>query len=288
MDTVNFLTPDWQEWIKNNLQNGCTPESIVEMMIENQYDPLFASAAVYIYQNNGNIGGIIDQTSTKFESGYVYETPRFTHEGNEIQTNDRVIQIVSRLDRPVIRILDEVLSAEECDELIKSSLHKLERSKVINPQTGHEEVIAERTSSGTFFVINENELITRLDRRISEIMNCPVENGEGIQILNYQIGAEYRPHYDYFTDKEDGERAHLKGGQRISTLVIYLNDVELGGETAFPELGLTVTAKKGSAVYFEYCNSQGHTDPLTLHAGLPVLKGEKWIATKWMRKGSYI
>jgi prolyl 4-hydroxylase len=71
-------------------------------------------------------------------------------------------------------------------------------------------------------------------------------------------------------------------------LVIYLNDVELGGETAFPEIGLTVTAKKGSAVYFEYCNSQEHTDPLTLHAGLPVLKGEKWIATKWMRQNTYV
>lgn len=75
--------------------------------------------------------------------------------------------------------------------------------------------------------------------------------------------------------------------RRVSTLVIYLNDVEGGGETMFPEVGLSVTPKKGSAVYFEYCNSLGQIDPLSLHCGVPVTAGEKWIATKWMRQGNY-
>ncbi len=87
---------------------------------------------------------------------------------------------------------------------------------------------------------------------------------------------------------DPGSAVHLaKGGQRVSTMVIYLNDVEEAGETTFPDVGLSVTPKKGAAVYFEYCNSQNQVDPLTLHAGAPVAAGEKWIATKWMRQRRY-
>jgi prolyl 4-hydroxylase len=65
---------------------------------------------------------------------------------------------------------------------------------------------------------------------------------------------------------------------------MYLNAPKEGGGTAFPNIGLTVTAKKGSAVYFENVDLNGHVDTQTLHAGLPVLAGEKWIATKWLRE----
>ena len=105
-------------------------------------------------------------------------------------------------------------------------------------------------------------------------MNWPVENGEGLQILNYKVGGEYKPHFDYFPPGDPGSAVHLaKGGQRVSTMVIYLNDVEEAGETTFPDVGLSVTPKKGAAVYFEYCNSQNQVDPLTLHAGAPWQRG---------------
>jgi prolyl 4-hydroxylase len=68
---------------------------------------------------------------------------------------------------------------------------------------------------------------------------------------------------------------------------MYLNDVEQGGETIFPSIHLSVTPKKGSAVYFEYCNDLGQVDSMSLHGGVPVIAGEKWIATKWMRQRRY-
>ena len=71
---------------------------------------------------------------------------------------------------------------------------------------------------------------------------------------------------------------------RVSTLVIYLNDVAEGGETVFPEAGIAVSPRKGSSVYFEYCNGAGQLPPLSLHAAAPVSVGEKWVATKWMRQ----
>jgi prolyl 4-hydroxylase len=288
MNSVDLFTPEWQEWVASNLQLGCSLESMVDVMVENHFDPHFAVAVIALTRNHGATGfGTTHSVSEATNSRYLYEAPRFSHQGHHIDTEDRTVHIMTRIDKPVIRILDQVLSPEECKELIRLSQNKLQRSAVVNPVTGLEEYVEERTSSGTFFALNENEFIAKLDRRISRIMNWPMENGEGIQILNYKVGGEYRPHFDYFEHTESGDQRHLTGGQRVSTLVIYLNDVEAGGETIFPELDLSVSPKMGAAVYFEYCNSLNQTDPLTLHGGAPVTKGEKWIATKWMRQCQY-
>lgn len=207
---------------------------------------------------------------------------------NFIDTSDRRVFIGAKVERPVIITFDNLMSHEECDQLIALSQSRMKSSRVVDNETGKEELHPERTSTGTFFNICENEFITTLDRRIAEVMHWPMENGEGIQILNYQPGAEYRAHFDFFPYDLKGSQQHLAtGGQRVSTLVMYLNDVEQGGETTFPDVGVSVVPKKGAAVYFEYCNSKGQVDPLTLHAGNPVIKGEKWIATKWMRQHKY-
>ena len=116
-------------------------------------------------------------------------------------------------------------------------------------------------------------------------MNCPVENGEGLQVLRYGPGAKNTPHFDFLAPSNLKNRESLaRSGQRISTMVIYLNDVKSGGETVFPELGLSVSPKKGNAVYFEYANSLRQVDIKSVHAGAPVYEGEKWAVTKWMRE----
>jgi prolyl 4-hydroxylase len=74
----------------------------------------------------------------------------------------------------------------------------------------------------------------------------------------------------------------------MSTLIVYLNDVPQGGATAFPEIGLSVTPRRGNAVYFEYSNSRQQLDGKSLHAGAPVIEGEKWAMTKWMRTRRFI
>lgn len=275
------LSLEWQQWIRDNLARGCTVPSMVEMMVQADFEAGFAAACIAQVQE----GSIASVTQT---AQYVYEAPRFTVRGNVIATADREVHVSMRLSKPVIAVLDDLFSMDECDELIRLSRIKLQRSTIVDPTTGLETVIAERSSYGTFFNAGETGFISQLENRIAVVMNCPAENGEGLQILNYQVGAEYKPHFDYFPPGDPGSAVHLaKGGQRVSTLVIYLNDVEGGGETMFPDVGLSVTPKKGSAVYFEYCNSLGQTDPLSLHSGAPVVTGEKWIATKWMRQGRY-
>ena len=172
--------------------------------------------------------------------------------------------------------------------MVAASRRKLQRSTVVNEKTGAYDVHPDRTSSGTHFERAENELVARIERRISELLGVPVENGEPIQILHYTPGAEYRPHWDYFDPAHPGnEKVLAMGGQRVATLVMYLNDVESGGSTVFPDVGIDVLPRKGNAVYFAYTTVDGQLDRRTLHGGSPVVAGEKWIATKWLRERAY-
>lgn len=198
----------------------------------------------------------------------------FDHAGNKIIT-DREIDIVTRLEEPLIVILGNVLSNEECDELVRLSKDKMKRSKIGTTREENEL----RTSSSMFLEESENEIIARVEKRVSSIMNIPIEHGEGLQILRYTPGQEYKAHHDFFSST-----SKVASNNRISTLVMYLNDVEQGGETFFPKLNFSVTPKKGMAVYFEYFYNEQNLNDLTLHGGAPVITGEKWVATQWMRK----
>ncbi|RDS81467.1 2OG-Fe(II) oxygenase [Dyella psychrodurans] len=287
MNAITHLPPEWQKWIRENLARGCAPQSLIDDMVRNHFDPVFARAAVNGVMTDSAPLAPAFEALPRVAAGYVYEKPRLPA-GNLIRTSDRDVRIVTRVKHPMIAVLDGVLSIEECDELIRRSADKMHRSTTVDPISGKHEVIADRSSEGTFFQINADPFIARLDRRIAEVMNSPVDHGEGLQVLHYGTGGEYKPHFDYFPPEEPGSHVQMTiGGQRVSTMVMYLNEVEEGGTTIFPEIGLEVVPKKGSAVYFEYTNSHNQLDRLTLHGGSPVTRGEKWIVTKWMRQRRY-
>jgi len=207
---------------------------------------------------------------------------------NAFATADREVSILFALAAPRVILFGNLLAPEECDELIELSRGKLARSSVVNAATGSYDVHPHRTSAGTHFARGENELIRRIEARIADLVQLPVERGEPLQILHYQPGGEYKPHFDYFDPALPGNEAVLKqGGQRIATLVMYLNDVEAGGSTVFPEVGLDVLPRRGHAVYFAYTTEEGQLDKRSLHGGSPVSAGEKWIATKWFRQRNY-
>jgi prolyl 4-hydroxylase len=209
----------------------------------------------------------------------VREVTIFSHNGNKIKTEDREINIIARFEEPLVVVLGSVLDDEECEALIQLSKDLLQRSKIGSTK----EVSDIRTSSGAFLTDVKNNILTRVEKRVSAIMGIPIEHGEGLHILNYRPGQEYKEHLDYFAPTSKAAK-----NNRISTLVLYLNDVEEGGTTFFPKLNLTVCPQKGMAVYFEYFYNDPILNELTLHAGAPVVKGEKWIATQWMRRQKVI
>jgi len=280
-----ILTSAWRKWLVENLQQGCTQAALIESMMQNNFS--YSSAVAYIAEVAAAHAINIASDKPVASGNFIYEGSRIA-QGNTIQLTDQKVNVSLRVDQPDIVVVDNFLTPEECETLIALSKVKLERSEVIDPVTGESVIIHERSSEGCYFQREEDEFIKKLDTRISELMNWPVENGEGIQILHYSLGGEYRPHFDYFPVEQTGSAQHIaKGGQRVATLVMYLNNVESGGETIFPEVGLKVVPRQGSAVYFSYCNSLGQIDPATLHGGEPIITGDKWIATKWMRQNSY-
>jgi prolyl 4-hydroxylase len=205
---------------------------------------------------------------------------------NTLETFDRKVTVRLRLMNPKILVLDNVLSKEECEELMAMSVPRLAPSQTIDRKTGLSQLHPDRTSESTYLPVM-NPLLESIDRRCAQIMHLPAVNGEQLQVVRYQPGGQYLGHHDFFDPNDPGSAVNLKyGGQRASTLLMYLNDVPMGGSTSFPQVPLTIVPKQGSAVYFHYTLPGQLSDQRSLHSGDPVMQGEKWIATKWMRLGS--
>jgi prolyl 4-hydroxylase len=207
--------------------------------------------------------------------------------GQMVDAGDRWVEVLEHRDNPAIVVFGKLLSEAECVALIDAARPRLTRSLTVDTLTGGEELNADRTSQGMFFSRGENRVVRRVEARIARLLGWPQENGEGLQILRYGPGAEYKPHYDYFDPAQPGTPTILKrGGQRVATLIIYLHEPEQGGATVFPAAGLNVAPRRGNAVFFSY--SRPHPSSLSLHGGEPVAAGEKWIATKWLREREFI
>ena len=201
-------------------------------------------------------------------------------QGPVIQIGDQLIHVSMSAEKPTVRLLDNFLTFDECDQLIAAARLHLVRAKVVG-KDGTGVLHDARTSSAMCFPDDGNDLVARIDQRIATLLEIPETYGENLQVLRYLPGQEYRAHLDWFNTENPayaGLMAH--GGQRIATIVMYLNTPKDGGGTDFPTLGVRISALRGAAVYFAY--SEG--DSSSLHAGLPVREGEKWIATKWLRE----
>lgn len=199
---------------------------------------------------------------------------------------DKWVRVVSRQHAPEVVVFANFLSDPECDALMQVAKPRLSRSLTVDTHTGNEALHPDRTSQGMFFERFENELVYRVETRIAKLLRWPVKHGEGLQVLRYTKGAQYLPHFDYFDPREAGTSALLaRGGQRVATLIMYLNTPESGGATVFPDLGLQIKPVRGQAVFFSY--AEPLPTSLSLHGGEPVTLGEKWIATKWLRQREF-
>jgi prolyl 4-hydroxylase len=213
--------------------------------------------------------------------------PALDSQPSSIRAGGREVKVLTLVKLPRVIVFGGLLSDEECDGLMDLARPRLARSETVDNATGGSEVNAARTSDGMFFERGEHELIRRVEQRIADLVRWPVDHGEGLQVLRYRPGAEYRPHHDYFDPAQAGTpRILQRGGQRVGTLVMYLNTPEGGGATTFPDVGLEVAPVRGNAVFFSY--DRAHPSTKTLHGGAPVMAGEKWVATKWLRQGVFV
>jgi prolyl 4-hydroxylase len=278
------ISPQLREWIIEQAQAGHAPDVVLKTMIASGWQESVAAEAMETtlqlhLEKKAVASGLppaVQVPEPGLEDGALY-----------LDAGDRRVHVLTAQVMPRVIVFGDLLSESECDALIEEARPRMARSRTVETKTGGEEINADRTSDGMFFARAESPLIKRIEERLARLVNWPVENGEGLQILHYRPGAEYKPHYDYFDPRESGTPSILKrGGQRVATIVMYLSEPARGGGTVFPDLRLEVAPKRGNAVFFSY--ERPHPSTQTLHGGSPVLEGEKWIATKWLREREFI
>lgn len=321
------VTPELRQWIVEQVGAGCTPESLVQAMEKSGWQTDIALSALeatlteHLASQGIPVEAVVQAESLEQVQAIVVQAKHAVSSGATsapghepvpvtepearaaarahrpgpvligsprlIDVGDRQVQVLLSMSRPRVVVFGGFLSDDECDALVAAARPRMARSLTVETHTGGEAVNEDRTSQGMFFRRAENEVVARVEARIARLLHWPVENGEGVQVLHYRPGAEYKPHYDYFDPQAPGTATILRrGGQRVATLVMYLNNPEQGGGTTFPDVGLEVSPQKGNAVFFGY--DRPHPSTQTLHGGAPVVAGEKWVATKWLRQSEFV
>lgn len=303
------LPAEWSSWLAENLQRGCDPEVLLQTLRDNGFGSVIDAMAQQLEQGSEPVSWEPSESESVTGTASLNAASVDLRIGTDISLAEPIVRdsgvsgesddpalstqacVRFQLESPRIVVIDHLLSAAECQQLIELAQHKkggLSRSTVVAEADGAEQVDTRRTSHNSWFERGEQALVQRIESRIASLLDYPVERGEGLQILRYERGGEYRPHFDFFDPSLSGSQRHLaRGGQRVATVILYLSVVESGGGTYFPELGLRVQPQPGTALFFSNLQADGTPDRRTLHAGLPVISGTKYIATKWLRESAY-
>ena len=199
-------------------------------------------------------------------------------------------------ESPLVYVVDDFLTAGECEHIVGLAEPQMARA-VVTGAKGNT-VTSDRTSrvawlpdptAETAAEDEVDEVLVEVEERVCALLGCRPECTEPFQVIHYRGGEEYSDHVDgYDSTSEHGLANCARGGNRLVTTLMYLNDVDEGsggGETNFSELEISVQPRQGRILVFVNCtpDSPAKVDPRTLHAGRPVLEGEKWAANKWLR-----
>jgi prolyl 4-hydroxylase len=189
-------------------------------------------------------------------------------------------------ERPYIRVFNGLMSVEECEYLIGLSARLLVPAGVVDKATGQAKHSVVRTNSvAVFWPSQQDMVIHAINLRLAEAVALPAAMGELLNVLMYKPGEEYKAHFDFFPSeiaKSD------PSGQRIRTLLVYLNTDFDGGGTHFIGADRVIKGNAGDGVVFHNCDATGAPDRATLHAGLAVTRGQKWLLSKWYRENPFV
>ena len=188
---------------------------------------------------------------------------------------------------PLVLTIDGFLSDAECDGLIGAAQGRLYRATTDDAdERGN--VSVQRTNDHCSATPQEVPESFPILMKLGMILRIPFQHAEGPMILHYTQAEEFKPHSDGLPLDGSGRNTaefERRGGQRLFSTLMYLNDVEQGGGTGFPELGLSIPPKRGRLLVF--ANTMAGSRELarlSVHAGEPVTAGEKWAAIAWWRE----
>lgn len=215
-----------------------------------------------------------------------------------LQPNTECFEIISEIFnnfielKPIFQVDDiggclyqNVFSTMMCRHFVLKFKAQMKPSMVYDPVTGRGEPNPVRTS--TYLQVTNQHIdwfVLDAERRLAQISGVEANFGEPLSVLQYSAGQQYKPHYDAFVGDDEAIEAMLEdGGQRMKTMICYLQSANDGGETAFIRKGIKLNPLPGNVLIFDNADDDGNILKDSYHAGLPVKKGTKWIMTKWIR-----
>lgn len=189
-------------------------------------------------------------------------------------------------ESPRIRALEGFIPPAVCDWFIAAVRDRLARATIYDKSTGGTTEDERRTNSQCDLDVEIGGVMTFVVRgRIAAVTGRRDAAMEVPKVLHYRPGETFAAHYDYLNPDEPAYARELAlRGQRTDTFLIYLNDDFSGGETHFPDLGISHTGAKGDALWFSNVDADGNPDEATRHAGMPPISGEKWLFSQWIRE----
>ncbi|NWV38138.1 P4HA3 hydroxylase, partial [Grantiella picta] len=185
--------------------------------------------------------------------------------------------------QPYVALYHDFISDAEAETIKELAGPWLQRSVVAS---GEKQQKAEyRISKSAWLKDTADPVVQALDRRIAAVTGLDLRPpyAEYLQVVNYGLGGHYEPHFDHATSTKS-PLYRMKSGNRIATVMIYLSAVEAGGSTAFIHANFSVPVVKNAALFWWNLRRNGNGDGDTLHAGCPVLAGDKWVANKWIHE----
>jgi prolyl 4-hydroxylase len=266
------LDENWQNWLQENLERNCDPHELHGTLVKNGFSEDSIRSAM-----GENYPPDWEKHSDQIDYEGFAKAPltRTDYNLDALKVNTNKLQIF---------VMDNFLSKIECEEVINTVTPHLRPSTV----TRENEDKAYRTSATSDMVLMTDplakDIVDRLDHKIAATLGINLSYSEGIQAQRYLVGQEFKKHTDYFQPgTEEYKKYAGKRGQRTWTFMVYLNDVEQGGATRFFAIDKAFQPLQGRAVVWNSLYPDGRVNRHTLHAGLPVEKGEKIIITKWFR-----
>lgn len=191
----------------------------------------------------------------------------------------------SLCEAPLMRRIDGFCSPSVCDWIVERSRSSLGPAMIWDSENGKGKVDESRNNSAAELRLNDMDVVLAVERaRIAAATRLPEAFFEAPQVMRYTVGQQFKVHHDYLDPEQPSHAMDMRQrGQRIATFLIYLNDDFAGGETDFPEAGISFRGRKGDALFFANVSRSNHPDRRSMHAGRPVSSGEKWIFSQWIR-----
>ena len=289
------ISQDWQDWIKVNTERGCDPEEIYGILLKEGFDPVDIRNSFQPITKNNNTKETNFKPLTSKRKPFFIRIKTFYQEYKSVR--NRLLEeanIVSnkvelsekqpfqlKTEKAEIYSIDNFLNAEESEEIISLIRSRLRPSTIASNNTKEDQNY--RTSKTCDLGNLDNKLLEDIDRRICNFLGIDKKFSEVIQGQFYEAGEEFKAHTDFFEDDQMKEYGG-KRGQRTYTFMVYLNDVEEGGETEFLNIDHTFIPKRGSAIAWNNLQADGAVNINTMHQAHPVKKGTKAVITKWFRE----